>query len=257
MKLSQVAIQLYTLRDFCQTSADLASTMKKVRAIGYPAIQVSGVGPIAPEEIASIAAGEGLTICATHEPGDVILGEPEQVVERLQKLGCRHTAYPYPADVDFHQPGAVAALAGRLDAAGAVLAEAGQVLSYHNHHHEFARVDGGLVLDQLYALTQPRNLQGEIDTYWVQFGGGDPVAWCRKLAQRLPLLHLKDYAINTENQVVFAEVGSGNLDFPAIIAVAEASGCEWFIVEQDTCAGNPFDSIRISLDYIKSHLVTA
>jgi sugar phosphate isomerase/epimerase len=156
--------------------------------------------------------------------------------------------------VDFRQPGAVAALAAKLDAAGAVLADAGQVLAYHNHHHEFARVDGRLVLEQLYALTNPRNLQGEIDTYWVQFGGGDPVAWCRKLANRLPLLHLKDYAINSENQVVFAEIGSGNLDFPAIIAAAEASGCEWFIVEQDTCPGDPFDSIRISLDYIKSHL---
>lgn len=257
MKLSQVGIQLYTLRKFCQTAADLASTLKKVRVIGYPAIQVSGVGPIPAEEIAAIAAGEGLTICATHEPANVILAEPEKVVERLHKLGCRHTSYPHPTGLDFRQPGTVAALAASLDAAGAVLAAADLVLSYHNHQIEFARVDGSLVLDQIYSLTNPRHLQGEIDTYWVQFGGGDPVAWCRKLANRLPLLHLKDYAINSENQATFAEIGSGNLNFPEIIAAAEASGCEWFVVEQDTCAGDPFESIRISLDYITSHLITA
>jgi hypothetical protein len=33
-------------------------------------------------------------------------------------------------------------------------------------------------------------------------------------------------------------------------------GCAWFIVEQDTCPGDPFDSLRQSFDYIKANLVT-
>ena len=257
MKLSQVAIQLYTLRDFCKTAEDFAKTLKKVRAIGYTSIQVSGVGPIPENEIVAIAAGEGLTICATHESSQTILDEPQRVVERLDKLGCRYTAYPYPGGVDFNKPDDVAALAKKLDAAGAVLTAAGKVLCYHNHHMEFIRLGGGTVLDQIYKMTQPANLQAEIDTYWVQFGGADPVDWCKKLSGRLPLLHLKDYAVGPENKVVFAEIGSGNLNFPAIIAAAEASGCKWFIVEQDSCQRDPFDSIRISYEHIKSNLVSS
>jgi sugar phosphate isomerase/epimerase len=57
-------------------------------------------------------------------------------------------------------------------------------------------------------------------------------------------------------QAAFAEIGRGNLEFPAIIAAAQAGGCQWFIVEQDTCPGDPFDSLQISFDYIQSHLVS-
>jgi len=250
MKVSQVAAQLYTLRDHCKTSADLAATLAKVKAIGYPAIQVSGIGPITPEEVAELARAEGLVICATHEAAPLILNDPAAVVARLRGFGTRTTAYPYPAGVDFGDVAQVEALAAALNRAGAVLAAAGMTLCYHNHHHEFRKIRGQIILEYLFEHTHPSNLQGEIDTYWVQFGGQDPVAWCRRLAGRLPLLHLKDYQITSESKVTFAEIGQGTLDFPAIIAEAEASGCQWFIVEQDTCPGDPFDSLATSFRYL-------
>ena len=255
MKISQVAIQLFTLRDYCKTAADYADTLKKVREIGYQAIQISGVGPIPAEELRSIAEGEGLVICATHEPALGILDAPEKVSERLAVLGTKYTAYPHPAGVDFNDPAQIDMLISKLDAAGAVLRKAGQVLTYHNHATEFFRVNGKPVLEAIYARTDPHHLQGEIDTYWVQAGGGNPVEWCAKLKNRLPLLHLKDYAVDATGEPFFAEVGSGNLDMKAIVTAAEATGCEWFIVEQDRCPGDPFDSIRKSFEFIKDNLV--
>lgn len=59
MKISQAAAQLYTVRDFCKTAADLAETAKKIRTIGYEAVQVSGVGPIDPVEIRHIMEAAG------------------------------------------------------------------------------------------------------------------------------------------------------------------------------------------------------
>ena len=56
MKLQQLAAQLYTVRDFCKTAADLAATAKKIREIGYPAVQVSGIGQIPDEEVVRINA---------------------------------------------------------------------------------------------------------------------------------------------------------------------------------------------------------
>jgi sugar phosphate isomerase/epimerase len=255
MKIEQVAAQLYTLRDFTKTPAHIAATLRKVRAIGYQAVQASGLGPIAEEELVRLCAEEGLTLCATHEGSQRILDEPEAIAERLTKLGCKYTAYPYPGGVDLKSETQVRELAAKLDRAGAVLKAAGQVLTYHNHACEFYRIGGKTVLDWIYDLTDPVNLQGEIDTYWVQNGGADPVAWCRKLKGRLPLLHLKDYAINAELQPTFAEIGHGNLDFKAIVAAAEDAGCEWFIVEQDVCPGDPFDSLKMSFDYIAANLV--
>ena len=256
MKLHQVAAQFYTVRDFCKTAADFAESCRKVRAIGYQAIQVSGVAPIPEEEIVRICAAENLTICATHEPGETILNSPEKVIERLTKLGCKYTAYPAPNADYIKTAEQVRAFAARLDKSGEALRKAGQVLTYHNHSMEFIKHDGKPVLEMLYAETDPKNLQGEIDTYWVQVGGADPVSWCRKLTGRLPLLHLKDCAGTLVNGSAFCEIGSGNLNFKEIIAAAEASGCEWFIVEQDTCPGDPFDSLKISFDYIAANLVS-
>ncbi len=256
MKIEQVAIQLYTLRESCKTVEDYATTLKRVREIGYQAIQISGVGAIPVGELRSIAEGEGLVIAATHEPCTSILETPEAVAERLEALGCRHTACPNVPGVDFSNLEAVNTFISRLDRAGAVLREAGKVLSFHNHSTEFYRLEGKTILDRIYEGTRPENVQGEPDTYWVQAGGGDSAAWCRKLAGRLPLLHIKDYAVDLERKPYYAEIGYGNLDFKAIIAEADAAGCEWYIVEQDTCPGDPFVSVKMSFDYIAANLVS-
>lgn len=253
MRLNQIAAQLYTLREHCQTSAALADSARKVREIGYRAVQVSAIGPIPDDEVVRIMAGEGLAICATHEPAPQILAEPEAAIGRVLSLGCKLTAYPFPRDIDLASLESVQKLAARLDDVGALFRNAGLQLGYHNHALEFIRCGERTVLDYIFEHTRPENLVAELDTYWVQFGGGDVVEWCRKLRGRLPFIHLKDYVFVAEtNQPVYGEIGEGNLDFPRIIAAAEASGCEWFIVEQDVCPGNPFDSLRRSFEYLKT-----
>jgi sugar phosphate isomerase/epimerase len=246
VKIHQVAAQLYTVRDFCKTAADLASSLRRIRAIGYQAVQVSGIGDIPPAEVRKIADDSGVTICATHESGDTIRQRPLEIVEKLKTLGVTYTAYPYPANVDFSDPASVKAMVSDLNAAGRVLRENGCILSYHNHAIEFTRIGGELLMDYIGRATAPENLKYELDTYWVQYGGADPVAWCRKAAGRLPVLHCKDYGFGSNNQSFFAEIGFGNLDFPAIISAADAAGTEWFVVEQDTCPSDPFVSLEKS-----------
>src|SRR5882762_4776530 len=140
MKTNQIAAQLYTVRDFAKTPAEIAQTLKKISAIGYQAVQLSGLGPIAENELLALLKGEGLVCCATHEDGNVILNEPARIVERLQKLGCNLTAYAWPAGIKFDTLPEVKSFAARLNAAGKVLHEAGQVLCYHNHQIEFRRL---------------------------------------------------------------------------------------------------------------------
>lgn len=247
MKRSQIAAQLYTVRDFCKSPSALAETAAKLRAIGYGAVQVSGISPdISPAEARTILSDAGLTICATHENGDLIRNNPLAVVERLKAMDVKHTAYPYPSNVDFSDMAAVKAMVSDLEAAGEVLREHGCHLSYHNHAIEFLRVGNETLMDYIARATSPDHLGFEIDTYWVQFGGANPADWCRKASGRLPLLHCKDYGFGANNQPFFAEIGYGNLDFQAIIAAADSSGCEWFIVEQDTCPGDPFASLEKS-----------
>lgn len=257
MNLNQVAAQLYTVRDHLKTPEDLLESLKRIKSIGYTAAQLSGQGPMDMETIRDIFAESGVACVSTHHPSQMILDNPEQVADELAILGCTSVAYPYPGGYDFGDPDSVARLTRSLDAAGAVLAGRGVELSYHNHHLEFRRIGDATALDFIYDNTDPAHLVAELDTYWVQAGGGSVEAWCRRMTGRLPLIHLKDFGLDEENQACFEEIGRGNLDFPGIIAAAEAAGCKLFIVEQDRNweAGDPFRSLEMSFAYIRDRLV--
>ena len=252
MKTYQIALTLFTLRDHCQDESNFKSTLKLVREIGYKSVQISGVNIDSDVKLKEFTDEAGLKICATHEPSETIIENPKKVIERLEILDCHYTAFPHPGRYSIETLEDTIQLARQLDISGAILREAGKVLTYHNHDNEFFRHDGRTVLELIFEKTDPKNLQGEIDTFWIQKGGGDPVFWCRKLQGRLPLLHLKDYRITLNRQVEFAEVGQGNLDWPRIIEAAEDSGCEWFIVEQDQSTRDPFESVKMSFDFLTS-----
>jgi sugar phosphate isomerase/epimerase len=255
MKISQVAAQLYTVRDHMKTAADFATTLAKVRKIGYQAVQLSAIPGLPEEDVAATLADVGLVCCSTHESSQLVLDQPAAIAQRVRKYnGCTSTAYAYPSGVKLDDLEDVLAFAKRLNESGRIMREHGVSLAYHNHNIEFRRYGRRTMLEVLYEETDPRNLLGEPDTYWIQYGGGDSVEWCERLKGRLPLLHMKDYKTTFDDKPAFAEIGHGNLNWKKIVAAAEASGCEWYIVEQDRCDGNPFDSLRMSFEYIRDNL---
>ena len=258
MRIEQVAAQLYTLRDHLKTADQVAKTLKQVKRIGYEAVQLSGIGPIETKEIKKMLDGEGLVCCATHENSQTILESPDAVAEKLSILGCKHTAYPYPAGIDFSTPRSLKDFAKRLNEAGAKLRASGVTLSYHNHDIEFMRTRGTVILDFIYESTDPENIKAELDTHWVQAGGGSMTAWIRKLAGRMPLIHLKDFAVAEDRSRRFAEIGHGNMDWNEIITAAEGAGCDWFIVEQDSdwADNDPFKSLKMSFRYLKDKIAS-
>ncbi len=256
MRIGQVAAQLYTIREHTQTAPDLLRSLHKLSHIGYGAVQLSAIGPIPEEDVTKMLADEGLVCCATHEDVHKVLSEPAMIAQRVRKYNCTLTAYAYPAGVKLDTLEDVLSFAKHLNASGRIMHEAGVTLIYHNHNIEFRRFGRRTMMEVIYEETDPRYLQGEPDTYWIQYGGADPVEWCERLKGRLPLLHMKDYKTTAKNQPAFAEIGYGNLNWKKIIAAAEASGCQWYVVEQDTCDGDPFDSLKMSFEYIRENLCT-
>jgi len=256
MQLSQLGLTLFNLREHCQTETDLRASLAKVKAIGFEVVQVSAVKAISPEVVHDAIVEAGLICCATHEPGTMIRENPAGVVEKLSILNTEITAFPHPGQVDLEDAAAVRAMIADLDKAGSVLAEAGQTLCYHNHALEFFRPNGGpSILEQIYRETSPDHLKAELDTYWVQAGGGDVVQWIGRMKDRLPILHIKDFTVTSKGEFYMTEIGAGHLDWPRIIAAGEEAGCEWFVIEQDRCPGDPFESMKKSFDYVTSHLL--
>ena len=251
MPKTQIAAQLYTLRDFIKTPAEVAQAMKRVREIGYEAVQISGMGPIDPHECRKIMDDNGLTVAATHISFEQMRDDTAAVIEEHHILGCKYPAIGgLPNEYRTSAEGYLT-FAMEATGVGKRLAEAGLTFGYHNHSFELERFGEHLGLAIIYAESDPQYVTGEIDTYWIQHGGGDPAQWIRLLKGRMFLAHLKDMRIK-DGQQQYAEVGEGNLNWPNILEACKSTGVEWYIVEQDLCYDrDPFDSLKISLENLQ------
>jgi sugar phosphate isomerase/epimerase len=249
----QLAAQLYTIRDFIKTVPDFAASMARVRAIGYAGVQLDlEHHPDVPaREIKRICDENGLTICITHFGYEHFTGNLADVIERQTIWACDQTAI-VAMPRSFHDEGAdgYRRFATEASQIGATLAASGITLSYHNHSFEFVRFGDQTGLEILFAASDPRHLKAELDTYWIQHGGADPAAWIRRMAGRMPVVHVKDMAILPDGKQVFAEVGQGNLNWPAIIEAIHAAAVPWIVVEQDHCRRDPFESLQLSYRYL-------
>ena len=246
-----LAAQLYTVRDAMQTASEFAATLKKVAAIGYKVAQVSGIGPIADADVKAALDDAGLACCITHVRLPWPWQDVDAIIAQHQLWNCQNVAVGSMPDAYRADEAGFRRFCAEANAIGRKIYEAGLTFSYHNHSFEFVHFGRRTGLDLLYEETDPRYMQAELDTFWVQHGGGDPAAWVKKLKNRMPVVHFKDMVI-LNGQPTMAEIGEGNLNWPAIIAACREANVEWYAVEQDVCQRDPFESLKISYDNLKA-----
>ena len=76
--------------------------------------------------------------------------------------------------------------------------------------------------------TNPEYVSFELDVFWIQFGGGDPVALLKKYGDRWKLMHLKDMKHGTKKDLTGGTdvennvpLGTGEIDMGGIKAPLE------------------------------------
>ena len=244
--------QLYTLREFCKTPPEIAETLKKVAGIGYTAVQISGIGPVEAKNLARMLEDAGVVAAATHVGWDELRNDSDRLIADHKLWKCKHPAIGgLPGE--YYSVEGLKRFLDEVPPVAERLAREGMDFSYHNHNHEFIRYGRETWLAMLYEQASPKQVKAELDTYWVQAGGGDPAAWVKKCAGREPLIHLKDMAMGPDRDQRFAEVGEGNLNWPAVLKEAREGGVEWYLVEQDSTYGrDPFESLAISYRNLKA-----
>lgn len=252
MQKITIAAQMFSFRNYIKTPAGVRDTFRRLKQMGYDAIQLSGsIAPMPTADLAAMLRDEGLTAPTSHSFAKTIVEEPEKEAERLLELGCRHTAYPFPHWRPTGE-GEVIELARELNEAAKRFRAAGVTLAYHNHSIEFERFNGRTMLEILYA--EAPELDAELDTYWVQKGDADPVRWIETLAGRQQVLHLKDYGMKPFcdcNGSVMMPVGEGNLDWERILDAADRAGVTCWVVEHDGDTSDPFGSFASSIRFLK------
>lgn len=250
MKNIPVAVQMYTLREECEK--DFAGTLKKVAELGFDGVEFAGYGGLTAKEVKTLLDELGLRAAASHVPLEQLETNLSQVIEEMKILNSKYIVCPYLMP-DRRSEQDYQALISFLNQAGETCQREGITLCYHNHDFELARLsDGRMALEAIFEDTNIDHVSAEFDIYWLTKAGEKPVEWINRYKNRTPLIHLKDMTIDEEQ--FFAELGTGGVNLESVLNVGEEAGVEWWVVEQDMSRRTPFESIEISINYLKSKL---
>jgi sugar phosphate isomerase/epimerase len=273
----RVGLQLYSVRD--SLARDPWGTLARLAEAGFTHLEAAnhharhdpGVGfGVAAPELRSQLASLGLSIVGCHiNPLDVaILPRALDYQAELgnTQFGCDIEFFPY-GDRDY-----VLRRAELFNTVGELARERGMRFYYHNHFQEFQRFGDDYVYDLMLQNTDPDLVKLELDTYWMYRGGQDPIAWMEKCADRVILLHQKDFPAGapqplnlfdgvvspTENiglavflerkdERCFTEIGTGVLPIQSILDTAGTlPALDYLILEQDHTALDDIESVRTS-----------
>jgi sugar phosphate isomerase/epimerase len=189
---------------------------------------------------------------------DQLKNDPQSAIDNAKAFGAKYVVcfwIPHENDAPFtidHMKEAVKV----FNAAGKLMAENGLSLCYHPHGYEFLPWEGGTMFDYLVRETNPRDLNFEMDVFWVKHPGQDPVALLKKYPDRFLLMHLKDRRHGTPgNQKGHADVetnvvlGTGDVGIAEVMREARKAGVKHYFIEDES--SHSVHQIPQSLEYLK------
>lgn len=240
-----VSLQIWSLRDDIKT--DFAGTVTQVAQMGFDGIELAGTGNLPAAEAFQVLADLGLKVSGMHVGLEAVEKEFDRVVGEAKAAGTGHVIVPWAAADNFPTVEKSIEFGRRLGAIGARFRAQGLQLSYHNHGHEYATLEGRPVMEWIMTGASPEDLLAEVDLYWAQVGGWEPAKAVTRLGTRARLLHLKD-GVNGKQ----TELGRGGIDFASVFDVVEKNDlAEWYVVEQEEYNFAPLESIHKGIEYLR------
>ncbi len=249
----EVGLQLYSLRN--QFKGDVEGTLKTIQNWGISKIEGGDTYGVPPEEFRKLLAKYDLEVVSVGASFEE-LADPQQVVEKAKFYGAEYVMcawIPHEGD-DFTFEDAQKAVEA-FNRAGEVLAEEGLVLAYHPHGYEFRPYGEGTLFD--YMAENAEDFHFEMDIYWVQHGGADPLNLLEKYSDQFVLLHLKDMSKglvgnDTGHEDVETNVvlGTGQIPIYDIVVKAGELGIKYMFIEDES--SRVLEQVPQSLAYLKT-----
>ena len=224
----EVAIQLYSVRDLVKDGSNLDQILKDLADMGYTSVEAANYNDgLSDEELASGDFTEALKWW-------------DQCIAAHKEAGMEYIVTPY-----LSVPKTLKDLQTYCDyynEVGKRCQAAGLKYGYHNHAHEFQKVeDKELMLDYMLQHTNPEYVFFQMDVYWVVRGQNSPVDYFNKYPGRFTMLHIKDHR----------EIGqSGMVGYDAIFKNTDTAGVRHIVAEIEKYSCPVEESVKQSLDYL-------
>jgi sugar phosphate isomerase/epimerase len=250
-----LGVQAYTFRK--SFPVDVAATLDTIKLMGFTEIEGGG-GRIPASEFKKLCDARGISIPSIGVGYEFLNKYPDSVASMAKQMGASFVMcawIPHKNGVLTIQDAMKAV--DDFNRIGKYLKEQGLIFCYHAHGYEFEPYENGTLLDYIIKNTNPEYVSFEMDIFWIQFGGGDPVELMKKYGNRWKLMHLKDIRkgakkdltgqTGPENDVV---LGTGEIDIPAILREANKIGIKHYFIEDES----NFVNLQVpqSILYLKS-----
>jgi sugar phosphate isomerase/epimerase len=235
----------------------VAATLDTIKMMGFTEIEGGG-GLMTPEEYKKLCDERGLSIPSFGTSYEQIVKYPDSIIYRAKVFGAKYVMCSWIPHTNgsFNLENAKKAVTD-FNAAGKILKENGITLCYHAHGYEFLPYENGTLLDYIMNNTNPEYVSFEMDVFWIQFGGGDPVALLKKYGDRWKLMHLKDMRKGTKKDLTGltspendVPLGTGELDIPGILKQAKKTGIKHYFIEDES--SQVITQVPQSIGYLKS-----
>lgn len=257
----EVSFQMYSVRDLIGNPEKYAQNHKEVLAklgkMGYTSTEAAcydngklyGVTPAQYKADIEEAGMKVLSSHVGHWLSDKELSSGDfkesmkwwkQCVDTHKKAGMKYMVMP-----GVNMPKTLAeakVICDYMNAVGEMVNKAGMKFGYHNHSHEFQKVEDQVWYDYMLQHTDPAKVFFQMDVYWAIMAQASPVDYFKKYPGRFTMLHIKDKK----------ELGqSGMVGFDAIFANFDKSGTQDIVVElEESDAPDILDGMKQSIDYL-------
>ncbi|MCI9273376.1 MAG: sugar phosphate isomerase/epimerase [Clostridiales bacterium] len=236
----KIAIQLYTLREHCNTGEELLSVLEKVKEAGYDGVEFAGVFGLDAPTLKQALHRLNLTPLAAHQSMDDLENRLEELLLYHRELGSRALVCAF---AETGSPEELDRIERLLIRSRQQAAQYGIEVMYHNHSHEFVEQMGIRPIDAI-----KRCSPLELDSYWAFHSGVDAGEYLRENASRIGLLHLKD----GNSSGVPCAIGEGCNHIQSILDAAAEIGLDWVIVENDNPVPDGLSDMVRSIQNLKT-----
>lgn len=252
-----LGVQLWSLR--AQFKTDGAAALDVAKQYDLKEIEAwSGTG-LNPAQLVEATQARGLKIVSSHVSYDALKKDLAGVIRDTKTLGAKYAFVAHLPKFKGMKADEVRALAAEFNTFGEAFKAEGIHFGLHNHGFEFMPTGNGdeIGFDVFARETKPDLVCFELDVFWAQHAGQDPVKLLQKYPGRWVALHVKDMrkgaptGLNdgTAPATDSVAAGQGQIDLPAILRTAQAIGVKYYFLEDETTA--PLECIPASVKYLR------
>jgi sugar phosphate isomerase/epimerase len=242
-----LAVMAYTVLE--PALADLEGTLGRLAELGYLGMETYGiVEHYGPTRVRQALDAAGLALTSAHTPFPAGT-EAERLLDQAEELGATSLVWSLEPE-EFANAASVDHGVERVNEAAERAAARGMRVVYHNHTAEFTqRYDGQRAYEYLQGVLDPRVVL-ELDAYWARFGGADLAQVLDSTGDRIHYIHLKDGPLRDYGNDTLVPLGSpdGSIDWGHVLG--HGAGLEWHIVELEKLAGDVFEALAQSRDFL-------